>query len=997
MTTSFTSHSFTGTKRKSFSRHARALSMLVLAFFSVQVARAQLVYAVTVTGNLISFDAAAPGTILSNTAITGITAGQALEGLDFRPATGQLYALGYTAADGQTQVYTIKPTTGVATPVGPAITLATGLINIGFDFNPVPDRIRLTSSTDQSYRLNPNNGTLAATDGTLAFAVGDPNAGANPNVGAVGYINSVAGASATTLYGYDFGLQKLVIINPPNSGTLNTVAGAGSGLTTSNTIGLDLDILTDKSTGVNTAYLTADVSGTSNNFYTVNLSTGVATLVGTIAGGKINKMAVSFEPPPHSKLVYAVAAGNLITFKSDAPGTILSIVAVTNLGASESIVGMDFRPATGQLYAVGSLSRLYTINLTTGAATQVGSDGAFTLSGTKFGVDFNPVPDRIRVVSDLDQNLRLNPNDGTLSATDGTLAYAAGDANQGTNPQVGAGGYINSYAGATSTTLYVLDYSLNALLIQNPPNSGTLNTAATIPLDFLGEGLDLDVSSDQGTATNTAYLSANTTTNTSVFYRLNLTTGSLATLGNIGGGFPVSAMAVYLPPPPAVKLVYAITSANDLVSFNSNTPGTILSTVALTGITPTLPVEGMDFRPATGELYVIGYNGTNGATQLYTVNTTSGLATPVGVPLILAGNMGRLAVDFNPLVDRIRLIGSTGQNYRLNPNDGTLSATDTQLSYAVGDAHAGVPPVVHAVAYSNNFAGTAGTTLYYYDFNLDNVAVTLPPVSPNAGVITTIGLSGITANADGIDMDIFTNQSTGVNTAYFTAGVTGSPANFYTLDFTSGEAKFIGAIGSGLNIKEMAVGDPSSILPVSLTDFTVKKSGRVSLLSWTTKTEINNSHFMLERSTDGRTFKAISDKINSKAANGNSTLSLNYDFTDQQPAKGINYYRLLQADKDGSLIYSQVLKLRFDGRIEVSLYPNPVRNMLNIKAELSDAVKLQVRLTDVSGKMIMARDYKQQQGTWNAQINLSGLQTGMYYLQVIDGASVVYTQTINKN
>jgi hypothetical protein len=131
----------------------------------------------------------------------------------------------------------------------------------------------------------------------------------------------------------------------------------------------------------------------------------------------------------------------------------MSTVAITGLGAGETILGMDFRPATGQLYALGSTSRIYIINLTTGVATQVGTDGAFTLNGTKFGFDFNPVPDRIRVISNTEQSLRLNPNDGTLTASDIPLAYEPADPNAGTNPTAGAAAYTNSFAGATSTTL----------------------------------------------------------------------------------------------------------------------------------------------------------------------------------------------------------------------------------------------------------------------------------------------------------------------------------------------------------------------------------------------------------------------------------------------------------------------------------------------------------------------------------------------------------------
>src|ERR1041384_839244 len=125
--------------------------------------------------------------------------------------------------------------------------------------------------------------------------------------------------------------------------------------------------------------------------------------------------------------IYALTVGNrLLTFNSSMPSMIVNNVAITGLQAGEILRGIDIRPANGQLYGVGSTSRLYTINPQTGAATQVGS-APFTpaLSGTEFGFDFNPTVDRIRLVSDTGQNLRLNPDTGAVAATDTTHVSGA--------------------------------------------------------------------------------------------------------------------------------------------------------------------------------------------------------------------------------------------------------------------------------------------------------------------------------------------------------------------------------------------------------------------------------------------------------------------------------------------------------------------------------------------------------------------------------------------
>src|SRR3954468_2151616 len=119
--------------------------------------------------------------------------------------------------------------------------------------------------------------------------------------------------------------------------------------------------------------------------------------------------AALFVPASRSQavLIYATSGNDIARFDSGATGVVTS-VPVTGLQAGESLVGIDVRPTNQVLYGVGSSSRLYTMNPLTGVATQVGTAGAFTLNGTAFAVDFNPVVDRVRVISNTGQNLRIN-------------------------------------------------------------------------------------------------------------------------------------------------------------------------------------------------------------------------------------------------------------------------------------------------------------------------------------------------------------------------------------------------------------------------------------------------------------------------------------------------------------------------------------------------------------------------------------------------------------
>ena len=181
--------------------------------------------------------------------------------------------------------------------------------------------------------------------------------------------------------------------------------------------------------------------------------------------------------PALAETVYALTSANgLEHFDSATPGTVVGPVAIGGLAGGESLVGINIRPADGKLYAVSNQSRLYEVNTATAFATQVGSSGAFTLSGTEFGLDVNPAVDRIRVVSDVGQNLRLNPADGTLTGTDNPLSYSAGDPNQGKTPTRSRRIYEQLRRRVDLASLRDRSAGLDILVTQNRLNNGTLPT-----------------------------------------------------------------------------------------------------------------------------------------------------------------------------------------------------------------------------------------------------------------------------------------------------------------------------------------------------------------------------------------------------------------------------------------------------------------------------------------------------------------------------------------
>lgn len=225
-------------------------------------------------------------------------------------------------------------------------------------------------------------------------------------------------------------------------------------------------------------------------------------------------------------------AGNLHRIDDRHPGLLLDTVAVTGLPAGVTVQGIDFRPATGDLVAVGSDSRVYTVDPGTGAASAAGGPFAPGLSGTSFGVDVNPVPDALRITSDAEQNYRIAFATGQHGAGSPDGALNPGD------PSIVGSAYTNSTLTATrpaTTTLYGIDAAANTLVVQDPPNAGTLGSARPLALDVT-ERTGFDIAG----AGNIGYLATTPAGRPGAsLFRVDLATGSLTDLGPIGSGSPL--------------------------------------------------------------------------------------------------------------------------------------------------------------------------------------------------------------------------------------------------------------------------------------------------------------------------------------------------------------------------------------------------------------------------------------------------------------------------
>lgn len=246
------------------------------------------------------------------------------------------------------------------------------------------------------------------------------------------------------------------------------------------------------------------------------------------------------------------------------------------------------------------------------------------------------------------------------------------------------------------------------------------------------------------------------------------------------------------------ETIYGITGSlagGNLVSFDSANPGASNNIGALSGVVAGHGVRGIDFRPATGELFAISTSGS--AAQLYTVNLLNGALTTVGSGFTLGTTSStRISMDFNPSVDRIRIVTGDGQNFRANPDNGALVLQDGNLVYDANDSGAGFSPLISGIAYTNNIPGGSPTTLYGYDFVRD-VIVTIGGVNgvpgPNGGALFTVGASGFVSSTGGMGFDI----SGATGTAYLTDAISG-PDQLYTVNLATGAATQAGLIGADI-------------------------------------------------------------------------------------------------------------------------------------------------------------------------------------------------------
>ena len=242
----------------------------------------------------------------------------------------------------------------------------------------------------------------------------------------------------------------------------------------------------------------------------------------TLAGALMASAFVATSAQAAGWIVGLVDGKSIVTI-DPATRKVATTVAIKGAGP---ILGIDVRPADGMLYGIANDGTIVTIDVKTGQATMKSKLSEAWKAGGTTTFDFNPVADRLRLMSSDGTSFRVNVDDGKVTV-DGSHKFKDGDANAGKTPKVVAGAYSNSYKGTTATALYNVEATTGMLVTQAPPNDGVLNTVGPLGVKLNGAVAFNIVAQGEN---NSAWLATG-----GALYAVDLKTGKATMAGKIEG------------------------------------------------------------------------------------------------------------------------------------------------------------------------------------------------------------------------------------------------------------------------------------------------------------------------------------------------------------------------------------------------------------------------------------------------------------------------------
>lgn len=283
------------------------------------------------------------------------------------------------------------------------------------------------------------------------------------------------------------------------------------------------------------------------------------TLLAAAAAVALAPAAQAQSSTANLRAVGLTADNELIAFRTAAPRATSQLIGTITgtLPADAEIVGIDYRVQDGKLYAVGRGGGVYTIDTGNATATFVNqlvvAGVPVVLDGNRFGVDFNPAADRLRIVSDSGQNFRHNVNAGGVTLADGTL-------NNGAVPPVTVTGIASSAytnnddaaanpaAASTGTVLFNINAATGSLVLQIPPNSGGINNVGALGTGPTAARVGFDIytvtNRAGATVSNLAFATLSDDSGASQLYSVDLSSGVASAIGTMRTRAPLVDIAL---------------------------------------------------------------------------------------------------------------------------------------------------------------------------------------------------------------------------------------------------------------------------------------------------------------------------------------------------------------------------------------------------------------------------------------------------------------------
>lgn len=629
--------------RKQIRSRSRRLQIQIEALEGRELLTAML--GLTVNDELASFDSTRPDIVPSVVKIVGLQPGESVRAIDSRAQTGQVYGLGST-----NRLYVIDPASGAVSMVGSG-PIAAGLSGTSFDieFEGGSSTLRIVSDNGINLRVDGDSAAVIIDSG-LAYAPNDPGAGTTPSVVGLATTGNTPDGLGTTTFAIDAKRGVFDFVGDPSKFPYNPsngqlVTNGPLGVAVTGPLGFEITPSGEPLVSLSAAN---EASSTLYSVPTTGGTLGPLQRIGSFPGA-VRITDITSAPP--TRIAFGVTVANrLISFNISTPGTIRSNLAITGLRDGEVVSAIAFQPTTGVLFGFGTTGRLYTINTANAVATAVSATPiAPAFDGSKPTIDFMPDTGRIRLVTQLGQDLQIDPSNGVVVAVDGNLHYVPGDSGSGFKPSIVAGVHASGTVrpGFSYNSIFGIDSGRDTLVVTGGTSAATSGDVATV--GSLGRNVTSEAGLDSINGVTFALLTDPGAASAiyRIYPRVNLDPSQqldpivLVRLGSVGGGPIVRDMAIA----PSGMGTFSATTYSAL-----ETDGVATITVVRTpGLTGSFRVTyftsggtaspGIDYTPVRGTLdFADGEQS-----KTFTVPLKAG-AFPTGsrtVGLVLANDDGQ--------------------------------------------------------------------------------------------------------------------------------------------------------------------------------------------------------------------------------------------------------------------------------------------------------------------------------------------------------------------